>query len=353
MKKTTKSMLITALVLFCCGILLALSSALYAKIAGVDIFGIPQKSSTIVSKTIPLPELLATSPDSNYVKKLSNTEFSRVNIGSFAGNVEIRLGTETKLELIDANINNLQCQIIGETLTVQEVDPVCFMGIYIDQTGISFKGLRQVFSSGNDINSNKNVILYLDATRLPKQIDINSVYGDVVLDGINSEIVNLKSSFGNVRIQNFMNPNGKLNLSGNFTSFDLSEMLYNSCSVTTTFGTINLKINSDSCKTSVLESLFGNIYVNCNVPTESFKLNLSTTLGAVAKNGENLGKKYSSSSSIANRITATTILGSINLSSTASDQVFAPVDENNVSEPKTKENEATATVEPSDIIPIN
>ena len=47
MKKTTKSMLITSLILFAAGLILALSSALYVKISGIDPFLVEQKVKSI------------------------------------------------------------------------------------------------------------------------------------------------------------------------------------------------------------------------------------------------------------------------------------------------------------------
>ena len=90
----------------------------------------------------------------------SETEFSKVDLTSFAGNIVIRPSDgETRLVLEHTNVNNISYSIIGETLVVKEVDPVGFFGIYIDEDGFSFKGLRQVFGPGNSANTGKTITL--------------------------------------------------------------------------------------------------------------------------------------------------------------------------------------------------
>ena len=152
------------------------------------------------------------------------------------------------------------------------------------------------------------------------QISMNWIKDYVNLDGIETDVLNLKSKKGNVVIQNFKNEAAKLTLKGNFTNFDLKNITYASCSATTLLGNINLSIENEQVRTSVLETWLGDVSILCDIPTSAFKLNLSTTLGSVMRNGEAMGKEHNSSSQNTCRISANTILGDVSISFTGGNE---------------------------------
>ena len=94
MKKTTRSLLITSLILFCAGLLLSLIFALVAKTSDIKIFDFDKKASTIETVSVDINEILANSPESNYMKKLSKKAFSRIDIISYAGNIVLKKDSE-------------------------------------------------------------------------------------------------------------------------------------------------------------------------------------------------------------------------------------------------------------------
>ncbi len=317
MKKTTKSLLVSALILFCAGLLLSLCSALFVTIKGIDPYGVEQYAKVIENKTVSLSDILAVSPDSNYMKKLSKKEFLRVDLHSYTGNLIIRSANETSLELINTNTANLSYEIKGETLVVKEIHPVGFMGIYIDENGFSFKGLRQIFGSGNSANSGKTVILNLASDFQVDQIDVSSNIGNVQFEGISCAAINVKSSYGDVLLKDLKNSESKINITGDVTSVNLSDSAYVSCNVSTKFGNINIAVPGNSKQSTVLDSWVGNVSVNTDVPLSEFQIILSTSIGNVLREGEVVGKELRDSSSNASRISSTLFFGDISISSSS------------------------------------
>lgn len=310
MKKTTRSLLISALILFCAGLLLAIGTTLYAKISKVEVYDIKQKARTIESLSVTIDEILAHSPESNYVKQVSQTKFSRIDLSSYVGDVVLSTAEgEPSLALDEANTNNLSYTVVGDTLVVEEVDPVGFMGFYMDKSGISFKGLRHTFHPGNAVNSEKTITIKLPATYNLTQVDIYSSIGNVTVDGISVATLNVESDYGNVKIKNLTNTNGKISIKGNFTDVDMDKNFYSNCAISTHFGKINTTLLENTNASTILDLWCGKINVKTAPPTTHYKLSLVTSIGAISRNGKEIGKKLNSDGSGAARISSSIFLG--------------------------------------------
>lgn len=341
MKKTTKSMLVSALILFLFGVVLALSAALFVKIRGIDAFGIEHPANETENKSVSLSQMLEVSENSNFVKKLTDKEFIKISLQAFSGDIILQSGDETTLSFTDANLSNLSYEIIGETLTVSENTPVGAMGVYIDNDGYSFHGLRQIFGGGNTLNTKKTIVLTVDRKVVLENVQIQCGIGSIVVDGANSSNFDIRSQSGNITVKNLNNNGSKLNLVGNTSIVSISDCIYAACSITTKFGVVRAKIPSELCKSTVISAWIGNVDITCDVPTSAFKLTLDTKAGSVYKNGENLGKEVKDSSQLANRITAETFVGKIHLSFVGENESdYVAVDhpvENETAEIKTEE----------------
>ncbi len=321
MKKTTKSLLITALILLCAGLLLALSSALFTKVMGIDPYGVEQKAKVIETKSISLDDILSVSQESNFVKKLSTKEFSKIDVLSFAGNVVICSDPgETRIQLDHANTNNLSWEIVGETLMIKEEDPVGFLGFYIDENGFSFQGLRHIFGPGNSANSGKTVTVYLSSKIKLDQVNVHSTIGDVTVDGVFSENLSISASTGNVCVKNLQSENGKISIEGNVVDVLLENNAYSNCTVSTRIGSIKAGIPKGDNQSTVLDVWMGNVNLNTDLPTSYYKLSFSTMFGTITRNGQTAGKSLSDSSSTASRISSTIILGSASISYSGGDE---------------------------------
>lgn len=314
MKKNTRSLLITSLILFCAGLLLAICTSLYAKISKIEVLDVEKKARTIENVTITIDDILKNSPESNYVKQLSESKFNRIDLSSFVGDVVITTSNDVdELVLKEANTNNIEYSIVGDTLTVKEVDAVGFMGFYVDKGGVSFKGLRHMFSPGNAINAKKIIEIKVPASLLLAQVDVYSRFGDVLIDGISSERINVESGNGTVEIKNLSNGEGKISVIGNFTDVELKNNLYLNCAVSTHFGDIKTHLIENSNTSTILDLWCGDIDVTTDLPTSLYKLSLSTSIGSISRNEKEVGKKLNCDGTGSARISSGIFLGDFHL----------------------------------------
>lgn len=334
MRRSTKSLLITSLILFCAGLLLALGSALFVKIKGIDPYGVVEKEKVIEDKTISLPQLLENSPESNFIKKLSPKEFLRIDLTSYTGDVIVRAADETSIELQKANTANLTCSIIGETLTIAEQDEVGILGVYINEEGFTFKGLRHIFGPGNSANLKKVVIVNVAKDFPIDQIDIDSKIGNVSVAGVTATTLNVTAKNGNVELRNLPNVDGKISVKGDTVDVNMEDCFYNSCNISVKVGDVNADVLDLRAISTVLESWVGDVEIETDLPTTQYKLVLSSTFGSISRNGNMIGKDCKESAENASRITATALFGSVSLDFEGGDEsLYVPVD----SEPVTEE----------------
>lgn len=312
MKKTTKSMLITALILVCAGLLLSLGSFLFALISKVDIFGVENVPYISATKDYTLTEILESSPEADYTRKLTSLPFSKLDILSFVGKVEIvPTKDETHVTLTNANPDNVLVQVIGTTLTVAEQREVGIMGVFIGEKGFSFKGLRQIFGPGNSANPGKAMTVYLNEDDLAESVSIRSSVGDVVVRGIGGDSLSVRASFGKASLEDLtvkhvevMETFGTLTLKGNECS---------SINATVHFGSVEAFLPQCGDQSLVLDLWAGKCTVSTEAPLTHYKLTLSTTVGSVEKNGKSAGKTMQEYSGTASRISSTVLLGKISV----------------------------------------
>jgi len=345
MRRTSKSLLISALVLFAAGLILALSAALFVKIKGIDAFGVQQKTVIIEDKVLTLTDVLSNSPDSDYMLDESDVPFSKVELHSFAGNLVVRPSDgETKLSFEHTNTNNISYEIVGDTLIVKEVEPIGFFGIYVDDDGFSYKGLRQLFGPGNSANSGKTVTLYLDPNLIVESLVVKSKIGDVTLDAISAQEIEVDAFYGKVNLLNLQNSESKVRVNGTVSKILLSNSAYASCNLSSKIGTIEANLGDFGVNSTVLDVWTGKVFVKTVLPTENYKLSLTTTVGSIMKNGELFGKTLNESSTTTARISSTAILGDIVIESLAPSHGADDVPQTETQESSTtQEQEDTAT----------
>jgi len=314
MKKTTKNLLISSLILFCTGLLLTLCASLYAKINKIDVYDVTEKARTIENKTVKIDEILKKSPESNYVKQLSTAKFNKINVTSFTGKVVICTGSkDTEVKLDKANTNNIAYSVIGDTLTVTEVDAVGVMGFYIDKGGISFKGLRHIFNPGNSTNSEKTITIKVPANLLLSHVEVSSTIGNVTIDGISAEEINVQAKSGTINIKNLKYQNAKLKINGTFADIHMKNNLYSTCSISVYLGNIDTHLLKNTNTSTILDLYFGDIKVKTDSPTNYYKLSITTNSGIVSRNGKEIGKKLNDDGDGAARISSSIFIGDFQL----------------------------------------
>lgn len=314
MKKTTRSLLISALILFCAGLLLTICASLYAKIADIEVYDFPKKARTIETVSIPIDDILKQSPESNFVNQVSETKFNRVNLTSFTGDVVICTSKkDAELHLDQTNTNNIVYSVVGDTLTVSEDDAVGFMGFYIDNGGVSFEGLRHMFNPGNATNSEKTITLRIPSDLTLAQIDVSSSIGNITIDGISANVINVKSGTGTVKIENLKNPEGKIKVSGNFTDVKMKKNFYANCAIDTHFGNIETHLLKDTNGSTILDLWCGDVKVVTDNPTTYYKLSVSVSAGSITRNSKDFGEKLNTDGSGAARISSGIFWGDFEL----------------------------------------
>lgn len=314
MKKTTKSLLITAAILFGLGLLITLSATLFTTIQGIDAFGMERKLSTIENKTVSLDEILSNSPNASFSKGQAETEFKKVDLRSFAGDLKIVPSDgETRLQLDHTNTANLSYEIVGETLIIKELDAVGISGIYIDDDGFSFKGMRQLFGPGNSANTGKTVTLFLAMDVKLESIQIRSKIGSVDVDGVFSDQLNIECFSGSIDVKNLRNPDGRIKIDGNLVQVNLVNNVYSGCNVSTRIGSIHATLPENQHVSTVLDAWLGDVQIQTKQPTNDYKLNLTTMLGKITKDGESFGKQIKESSSNDQRISSNVVVGDVQI----------------------------------------
>lgn len=341
MRKTTKSLLLASLLMLCAGILLTLGSFLFIKIADIDPYGVEQIPAHIEDKEVSLTEILSLSPNSNYVKKLSLSEFSKLDLLNFAGDLMICPTTEeTHLSLKNTNTSNLSYEIIGDTLIVKEINPVGFFGLYVSGDGFTFKGLRQIFSSGIKANTGKSVTLYVNENTKLSQITVDSKIGDVLLDGIYTENATISCSNGNVTLQGLLCDTTKISVAGSLCDITANDCHFAILNCKTRLGSISAKIMDLPNQSLILDALCGKVNILTDAPTSNYKLTFTTMFGSITKNGETLGKELSLPTHTQSRISSTLIVGNVCINYSQGDEsTYTPT----VNEPETEE---TTTADP-------
>lgn len=314
MKKTTISLLTTALILFCSGILLATFASLHAKISKIEVFDVETKESKIETLSLSIDDVLKNSPESNYVKKQSSTKYTRIDLTSFVGDVIICTGgQETEIVLEETNTNNLECFVEGDALTIREVDPVGFMGFYVDDSGVTFRGLRHTFHPGNAVNSDKIITVKIPDGLTLNQIDVFATIGNITIDGISADTVNAESGKGLISIKNLKNSESKISVKGNFTNIEMEENQYSNCAISTRFGKINASLLEDAKASTILDLWYGSINVETLLPTSEYKLSITTGNGVVKRNSETIGDTLNHDGTSPARISSSIVIGDFNL----------------------------------------
>ena len=314
MKKTTISLLTTALILFCTGILLALFASLHAKISKIEVFDVETKESKIETLSLTIDDVLKKSPDANYVKQQSSTKYTRIDLTSFVGDIIIcNGGQETEILLDEANTNNLEYFVEGDALTIREVDPVGFMGFYVDDSGISFRGLRHTFHPGNAVNSDKVITVKIPEGLVLNQIDVFTTIGNITIDGISAGTINAESGKGLISIKNLKNAESKVAVKGNFSSVEMEENLYSNCSISTHFGSIKASLVEDANASTILDLWYGSIDVETLLPTSQYKISITTGNGVIKHNSKTIGETLNHDGTSAARISSSIVIGDFNL----------------------------------------
>lgn len=312
MKKTTKSLLTTSLILVCAGLLLSLGSFIFAAVQKIDIFGVENIPYVSTSKDYSLSGIMENSPDADFNKKLTSKYFTRIDVLSFVGKVEFLPTTEeTHISLENANPDNINVRVIGSTLTIAEQREVGFMGVYIGEKGFSFKGLRQIFGPGNSANTAKVITVYLNEEDLTESISVHSYFGDVKMEKVSGTVLSVSSTIGNVDLKELHF--NRIEVNQTIGKLSLSDNNAGAVNATVHFGKVNARIPFLEGQSTIIDLWVGSCNIETDAALNDYKLSLNTTVGSVQKNGVNTGRVLQEYSEAASRISSTVLLGKISV----------------------------------------
>ncbi len=300
MKKTTNSMLISALILFCTGLLLTLITAIYTTAAGVDIFSGTGSSNPNVR------DYSKTFADMGYTQ---NDTIKKIDFSFLVGDVEV-LSTqeESRVEFYQTDINNIVCKFENDTITIKETNSVGFMGFEINEKGVGFNGLRQLFRSVGNASMERKVVLYLNPQDFNGVLNVNCVVGNILCRDLTCSELYTKSTAANVTVLN-SRVNTALNVQGMIGDVFIRENEFLQCRVNVTNGKIYAYVDENKCN---FETTLGDIFILTEQSSTDYQLRLSNTTGAIRPfDYESKNNEFSLYSEKNNSIWAKSIIGSI------------------------------------------
>ena len=110
------------------------------------------------------------------------------------------------------------------------------------------------------------------------------------------------------------NADSKIEIKGEFYSVKLKNYKYTSCAIATKFGSVDAEVLDGENQSTVIDIWAGNVDLKTKLPIKHYKLDLSTSLGSIERNGKKEGKKLSETSSTNSRITIGILAGDVDLS---------------------------------------
>ena len=196
MKKTTKSLLITSAFVFGIGVLLTLVSLIVIKVKAINPFEDPGHVRSIETRDILIQDVFSSSEEKSALVT-PEIPFNKLSVRTFTGNVVVETTEEESyISLSHADTANLSIQIVGETLEIKEIDAVSFFGIFIDESGFHFKGIRQFLAGGNSLNADKTIVVHIKQGTELQGLDLQTTIGGVKVKGIVSTSMNLENTSG-------------------------------------------------------------------------------------------------------------------------------------------------------------
>ncbi|MBE6591777.1 MAG: hypothetical protein E7646_07025 [Ruminococcaceae bacterium] len=300
MKRTTISMLITSLILFCTGLLLTVGTLIYTTAAGVDIY--PGQSNDNAN----IRDFTKTFEDLGF----DGTEaIKKINVNSLVGSVEIAsTDQDSRIVFKGTDLNNTECKFEQNTITVRDINPVGFAGFEISEKGFSFNGLRQLFKGSSGASNSRVITVYINPNDFKGIINVSSVYGHVKAEGISCSECYIECSAGNVSVTKSIF-NSILNIQGSTGNVYLRENSYLQSTVNVTVGNVYALVEDQ--KTN-LQTTVGSIFILTELDKTQYQVRLSNTMGKIRPfdmdNSKNEVSIYSEGS---NSIWAKTLIGDI------------------------------------------
>lgn len=304
MKKTTKSMLTTALILVAAGLILTVGSFIFCIAGGVDIYGDAERKFDFRTFSLDMPALRA---ETGAAQKT----ISGISISAQVGDIEVRpTDGETHFEFYNVDRENLHCSYDTGVLTIAEENEVTYFGLSVNNEGFSFRGLRYLFSA-NNFSGARRIVLFWNQSEAMPPLYVKTVVGNLKINGIRcSANLTAEVTTGGIVVNNCSSPSGTLRANTSVGTVSVRQNEFALTSLYTTCGSLHAGVLGQK---TVLESVLGSATVELLLPEDQYNIRCTTSLGYVyPPDGASVGSEYTSSLTEGqNSITATAIVGSV------------------------------------------
>lgn len=287
MKRSTKSTLIAALIVFTLGVLLATVSFVVALSLEVDIYDDEGRNYNFASTHYTLSDLRTQGGLSE------SQSISELNVDLQVAHVRLQLTDgETQIELHNADLENLSIGYHTGVLTLEETNAVNRFGFAIDQGEISFGGLRHLFHSVSNRPLAEIVILWNPVDEI-SAFRLGLTCGTISVDGLpDTAALHTSLTFGSVDIRNCTAPEQTATASVTAGSITSENNLFSALACKATCATFSLLHTDCAVNANVA---FGRIRCVTSSENANCLLRANTTFGSVfLPNGENVGSQYNS-----------------------------------------------------------
>ncbi len=311
MKHKTKKMLISALILFCAGLLLTTGGYIAAAIGSVGVYE---------TKERPEPDIRS---ETYSVSQFTGGDtFHSLDIRFQVGNVVITKvsgAAQTTVQVSEVDMATFTHKVTDGVLVLADDDdyPSSYFGFSFTSDGFTFNGLRQILNFSSAANSDRTLYINLasDVDAL-ESINISCGAGDVILRNFSvKDNVRVAVSCGDVRAEK-VEVGSAMTLNTDLGDVAVSECSYTRCEVASTKGNITAYITGEGNGT--FESVAGDVLIESKNALQNYEITLSATVGSVSVGETEIGSDYThypdSHQKSFGKIIATAVVGSVNIS---------------------------------------
>ena len=210
--------------------------------------------------------------------------------GREAGVMKVEASDLAGMERIKIDVDASNIRIIGADRNDVEIsysrgEPV------VEITGGELKisqsiGRRlHIFNLGFDFNRDDTVTVYCKESELLKEINVKSDFGDVRLQNINADAVVLNLSAGSIRMNDVKT--NSLSIDNDFGDVRMSGVTANDSRIEVSAGNVDARGDFGSTQ---INNDFGEITFHTIRPMDQYRYSFSVDLGDVTINGSKAGK---------------------------------------------------------------
>ncbi len=272
MKRSTKSSLISALILFTLGVLLTTVSYVVALCNKIDIYNDEKNAYDFVTRQYQLTDALLASGASE------NAEINELSLQLQGANVQVqKTDGVTTIELHNVNQENYSFQFSAGTLSISEKNSVNIFGFNVGHSEISFGGLRHLFHDAST-RPLPEIIIHLNANDnfscLRSEITCGSFTAVDIPDDI---ALHTSLTVGEIFIQNCQGEQCALNLTANVGKIEIDNCHYNDTSCNITCGEVSISDPTGNLNVGTVVGSISLTYKN----NDTTRLHVNTTFGTI------------------------------------------------------------------------